>query len=126
MDDTRRTRYAAALLPLLQEALGGVEVCDMSDATGFYQDGVLFALISGDTLHFRVDGHSRAEYDAWERQIAHDEGGGFPLTAGTASALKFRPVPPFVLDDVDLIARWGRKAVDAARRARTAGSPLPR
>ncbi|GEO80947.1 TfoX/Sxy family protein [Pararhodospirillum oryzae] len=107
-----------ALLPLLRATLGTVEVCDMTDATGFYLDGVLFGLVSGGRLHFRVDSGNRTEYDAWEREATPEAGlFGAPLMS---AGLKFRAVPPFVLDDEDRMAEWGRKAFEAAKRARKA------
>ncbi len=91
----------------------------MSDATGLYLDGVLFGLISGGLLHFRVDQHNRADYDAWEQgDEARDMfSQGFP-TGG----LKYRVVPGFVIGDKDRLAAWGRKAWEAAMRARKSTS----
>jgi DNA transformation protein len=109
-----------ALLPLMRAALGQVEAHDMSDATGFYLDGVLFGILSGGLLHFRVDQQTRGDYDAWERQQAEDEEDGIDMFSHgmPTGGLKFRVVPPFVLDSEDRMADWGKKAWEAAKRAR--------
>lgn len=116
-EDLQQTRIAHALLPLLRAALGRVDLCEMTDACGFYLDGVLFGLVSGGQLHFRVDAGNRADYDAWERETASQDFFAAPQTTG---GLKFRAVPPFVLDDEAVLVTWGRKAFEAAKRARQA------
>jgi DNA transformation protein len=109
----------------MRAALGGVKAHDMSDATGFYLDGVLFGILSGGLLHFRVDPQTQAPYDAWDREENEEEDGaggddifsqgGMPL-----AGLKFRVVPPFVLDSEDTMAEWGKRAWEAAKRSRKA------
>ncbi|ABC23007.1 TfoX/Sxy family protein [Rhodospirillum rubrum] len=116
MDDKERGRYVRALLPVMRAALGQVESRDMTDATGLYLDGVLFALVSGGRLHFRTDPINREDYDRWEATSGRESeffSGGLP-----AGGQKFRVVPPFVLDDGDTLAQWGRAAWEAAKRAR--------
>ncbi|MCF8480646.1 MAG: TfoX/Sxy family protein [Rhodospirillum sp.] len=122
--DNDRTSIVQALLPLMRAALGKVEARDMSDATGFYLDGVLFGILSAGLLHFRVDQQTSAPYDTWEQAIKEGEeeedtkdmfSHGMP-TGG----LKFRVVPPFVLDTEDSMAEWGKRAWESAKRAHKA------
>ncbi|WP_413205691.1 TfoX/Sxy family protein [Rhodospirillum sp. A1_3_36] len=115
---------AQALLPLMRAALGGVKAHEMSDATGFYLDGVLFGILSGGLLHFRVDQQTQAPYDAWEREEGQEDGGAggdlFSQGGVPSGGLKFRLVPPFVLDSEDRLAEWGKRAWEAAKRSRKA------
>ncbi|MQX37589.1 hypothetical protein GHC57_13780 [Roseospira navarrensis] len=129
---------AAALLPLLRAALGGVQTRrGEGGVIGLYLQGTLFGLIQDQTLLFRVDARTRAAYDAAETPDAADAadeesadgtdasaslfeppGGGPMTTAG------FRRVPPFVLDDEDTLTDWGKAAWEAAKRGRAATAAL--
>lgn len=109
-------RQAEAVLPLLRAAMGGVEMRVRPDAVGFYLRETLFAIIQDGVLLFRVDAKTRADYDGAEEAGDADPfapPGGSPM--GQAS---YRRLPAFVLDDEDTLAVWGRKAWEAARRAR--------
>lgn len=132
------SRQAEAVLPLLRAALGGVEVRTGHDVIGLYLKGTLFGLVQDGVLLFRVDARTRGDYDAAERaalapdddpeadiETDIDAGTDAAFTPPGGSALSgagFRRVPPFVLDDEDTLAVWGRKAWEAARRTRTAAT----
>jgi len=126
MTPSESNRVADALLPLFRAAMGRVETRDAGDVVGLYLQGTLFGIIQDGVLLFRVDGRTRADYDAAERWDDPDEapeddasGASFeaPGNAGLASA-SFRRLPPFVLDDEDTLADWARKAWEAGKRAR--------
>jgi DNA transformation protein len=122
-------RLAAALLPLLRDALGGVRTRQTDGAIGLFLQGVLFGLIQDGILLFRVDARTRAAYDAAEAGEGGDgdgdgdggEDAGTPFDppgGGAMTVAAFRRVPPFVLDDEDTLADWGKAAWEAAKRSR--------
>ncbi|MBB4284698.1 TfoX/Sxy family protein [Roseospira goensis] len=132
----RAAHVADAVLPLLRAALGGVETRHSGATIGLYLKGTLFGVIQDGVLLFRVDARTRAAYDAAERDadtaddtsadtdsekaaadiMTHFE----PPGGGALVAASFRRVPPFVLDDEDMLADWGRAAWEAGKRARAA------
>jgi DNA transformation protein len=86
----------------------GYTVRRMFGGNGLFWQGLMFGLVAGDTLYFRTDARNRADYESlgltpfkpWEdRKIV--------LKA-------YYPVPEDVLEDVDEIKAWARKAIDAA------------
>lgn len=122
---------AEALLPLLRSALGGVELHRTGDSVGLILKGTLFGVVSDGVLMFRVDARTRGAYDAAERAERLDDPDDatdteatldpFEMPGGAALAtVSFRRVPPFVLDDEDAMAEWGRNAWEAAKRSRAA------
>lgn len=115
-------RLLTACLPLLRAALGGVEVRRRGGVAGLYLRDVLFGVIQDGRLLFRVDARTRRAYDAAEADAdadADETAGAFdPPGGGSMAAATFRRVPPFVLDDEDTLADWGRAAWEAAKRAR--------
>jgi len=126
-------RQLAALLPLLRDALGGVQARRIDGAIGLYLQNTLFGLIQDGVLLFRVDARTRGAYDAAEAtdtderaddedsDDSEDSGAFFEAPGGGAlTSAGFRRVPPFVLDDVDILADWGKTAWEAAKRTRAA------
>jgi len=85
--------------------------------------GTVFGLVSDGVLMFRVDARTRSDYEAAEAAHQDDatERLRDPLAGSGGGALtmvSFRRVPTFVLNDEDTLAEWGRKAWEAAKRAR--------
>jgi len=122
---TASERLAEALLPLLRDALGGVEVRRGDGAVGLYLQNTLFGLIQDGVVLFRVDARSRAAYDAAHGEAAEDDdpGSAFdPPGGGTMTTAAFRRLPHFVLNDEDTLADWGKDAWEAAKRSRVTAS----
>ncbi len=80
----------------------------MFGGTGLFWQGIMFALVAGDTLYFRTDQRNRPDYEAlgltpfkpWEdRKVV--------LKA-------YYPVPEETIEDADELTLWARKAIDAA------------
>ncbi|KAA5607319.1 TfoX/Sxy family protein [Roseospira marina] len=131
MTSSVNERTLAAVLPLFRAALGGVEARPGHDAIGLLLQGVLFGLIQDGVILFRVDARTRPAYDAAEASTAEDgdavevddghgpwNGMAEPSIGGASASLGFRRLPPFVLDDEDTLADWGKAAWEAAKRAR--------
>lgn len=86
----------------------------MFGGAGLYRKGVMFALIAGDVLYFRVDGTNRADYEAAGR-------GPFRPYRDRKTVLPYYEVPVDVVEDRDELAAWAEKAWAAALRARREG-----
>lgn len=102
--------YRAYVLEQLA-CLGGVTDRPMFGGVGIYLDRVFFALIANDVLYFKVDDSNRADYE----------------TAGMAAfkpyptrhtTMPYYEVPVSVLEDVEQLTAWGRKAYAVASRDR--------
>ena len=91
--------------------LGRVTLRRMCGKTGVFCDGLMFAMVTEDTLYFRVDDHNRA---------AFEEAGAFPPLnyekGGRTIDLSFWRAPERLLDEPDEFVTWARTALAAARR----------
>lgn len=94
--------------------LGPVQVKRMFGGAGGYADGVMFLLIADDAIYLKADDALRAELKA--------EGCG-PFVwipekgprAGEHVAMGYWRLPDAALDDPELAAEWGRKALAVAK-----------
>lgn len=96
---------------------GRVEPRRMFGGVGLFRDGLMIALVTGDTLYFKVDDGNRAEFEA---------AGMGPFTYGARGervVMSYYEAPADVFDDPDVLARWARSAHDAALRAARARRP---
>ena len=91
--------------------LGRVTMRRMFGKTGVFCDGLMFGMVTDDTLYFRVDDHNRA---------AFKEAEAFPPLSyqkkGCAIDLSFWRAPERLFDEPDELATWARAALGAARR----------
>ena len=110
--------------------LGGVTVRRMFGKTGVFCDGVMFGMVTENTLYFRVDDQNR---------VTFREAEAFPplnyAKKGSTIDLSFWRVPERLFDEPDELVTWARAALAAAhrvaaKRERTApkkkSSPRPR
>ena len=91
--------------------LGRVTMRRMFGTTGVFCDGLMFGVVTNDTLYFRVDDHNRAVFK--EAQSVP------PLNykkKGRAIDLSFWRAPERLLDEPDELVMWARAALEAARR----------
>src|SRR5258708_38312580 len=90
--------------------LGSVTMRRMFGKTGVFCDGVMFGMVTNDTLYFRVDDHNRAVFKEAE---------SFPPLSyekkGRAIDLSFWRAPERLLDEPDELVTWARAALAAAR-----------
>jgi len=92
-------------------ALGHVTVRRMFGGAGVYCDGLMFGLVAGEVLYFRVDAGNGAAFAAEGLE---------PFTyqaRGRDVVLPYRRVPERLFDDPDEMTAWAREALAAARRA---------
>jgi len=101
--------------------LGRVTLRRMFGKTGVFCDGVMFGMVTDNTLYVRVDDHNRATFK---------EAAAFPplnyAKKGSTIDLAFWRVPERLFDEPDELVAWARAALAAAHRVavkRTATSP---
>lgn len=98
--------------------LGHVTTRRMFSGAGVYCDGVIFALILRDTLHFKVDDGNRGAYEAEGLQPFSYEAKGRTVQVGA-----YWRVPERLFDDPDEMVEWARAALEAGRRAQSRKKP---
>src|SRR5947199_10701952 len=79
--------------------------------TGVFCDGLMFGMITEDTLYVRVDDHNRAVFKEAEAAppLNYDK-------KGRTIDLSFWRVPERLLDEPDELILWARAALGAAGR----------
>jgi DNA transformation protein len=91
--------------------LGRVSMRRMFGKTGVFCDGLMFAMVTDDTLYFRVEDHNRE---------AFSEAASFPplnyAKGGRTIDLAFWRAPERLWDESDELIAWARTALAAARR----------
>jgi DNA transformation protein len=92
-------------------SLGHITGKSMFGGVGIYLDGVIFGLIAHDVVYFKVGDSNRADYEAVGMKP-------FRPYRGTKTTMPYYEVPVSVLEDVDQVAAWGRKAYTVAARGR--------
>ena len=91
--------------------LGRVTMRRMFGKTGVFCDGLMFGMVTNDTLYFRVDDHNRAVFKEAESAP--------PLNyekKGRTIDLSFWRAPERLLDEPDELVSWAQAALAAARR----------
>ena len=91
--------------------LGRVTMRRMFGKTGVFCNGLMFGMVTNDTLYLRVDDHNRAVFKEAESVP--------PLNyekQGRSIDLSFWRAPERLLDEPDELVTWARAALAAARR----------
>ena len=99
---------------------GDVKIKLMFGAGGVYFKDQMFAVIDGESIYFKVGDANRADFEAE---------GVEPFVIETKSgpvATSYYAVPPHVLDDADELAKWARRAYEAAIAGRAKKKKPPR
>lgn len=99
--------------------MGPVQVKRMFGGAGVYADGLMFALLADEAIYIKADNVLRAEL--------REEGCG-PFVwvpergprRGEQVEMGYWRLPDAALDDPELAATWGRKALAVAKAARAA------
>jgi DNA transformation protein len=110
-----------SLVALLQEQLeplGGIGFRRMFSGAGIYCDGVIFGLILGGTLHFKVDDGNRAGYQAEGMAPFSYQAKGKTRQVGA-----YWRVPERLFDEPEEMVAWARAALAAGRRASVEKKP---
>jgi DNA transformation protein and related proteins len=102
-----RNEYLQYVLEQLA-ALPRVTSRHMFGGFGLYCDGLFFALIFSDTLYFKVGDANREEYESRGMNRFR------PYEDRPELSMTYYEVPADVLEDVEAVVAWARRAVDAA------------
>jgi DNA transformation protein and related proteins len=91
--------------------LGRLTMRRMFGKTGVFCDGVMFGMVTENTLYFRVDDQNRATFKEAESfpPLNYQKKGG-------TIDLSFWRVPERLFDEPDELVAWARAALAAARR----------
>jgi DNA transformation protein len=90
--------------------LGHVTVRRMFGGAGVYCGGLMFGLVSDDTLYFRVDDGNRGAFEAEGQQPFRYD------AKGRTVVLPYWSVPERLFDEPEEMTVWARAALAAARR----------
>jgi DNA transformation protein len=98
--------------------LGRLALRRMFGMTGVFCDGVMLAVVTENTLYFRVDDENRETFK---------EAQSYPplnyRKRGATIDLSFWRVPDRLYDEPDEFISWGRAALSAARRVAAKRQP---
>jgi DNA transformation protein len=104
-----RTSYEARALDQLSE-LGDVTSRPLFGGFGIYWNDVIFGILFGERLYFKVGPESQGEY------LARGMG---PFRLNDRQTLKsYYEVPPEVLDDQEVLLSWAREAIRVGQDTR--------
>jgi DNA transformation protein and related proteins len=92
---------------------GRVTARAMFGGVGLYLDGLFFALIDDDTLYLKVDGGTRARYEAAGSKPF------CPFPDRPEQAMGYWQVPAEVLEDAEELGDWAREAMGVALAKRS-------
>lgn len=112
---------SAGFLAFLEEQLGGlgpVSIRRMFSGAGFFADGTMFALVANDTLYFKADETTRADFEA-EGMDAFT----YATKGGRNTLVSYWRAPERLFDEPDEMLAWARKALVTARRSSTKKPP---
>ena len=100
-------RALARLLPM-----GPVRARAMFGSWGLFLDDVMFALIAGERLYFKVDAETEARFvGAGSQAFTY-------ARRGARVAMSYREAPAGALEATEALLPWAELGLDAARRAR--------
>ena len=100
--------------------LGRITLRRMFGKTGVFADGVMFAMVSENTLYFRVDDLNRATF-----KEAEAFGPLNYAKQGQTIDLAFWRAPDRLFDETDELVAWARAALGAAHRVAAKRKPQP-
>jgi DNA transformation protein len=98
--------------------VGSISVKRMFGGAGVYAEGLMFALLAEETIYIKVDTALKAE-------LMQEKSGPFVWSpengprAGEKVEMGYWRLPEPALDDPDLAAQWGLKALNVARAKAT-------
>jgi DNA transformation protein len=101
--------------------LGHITTRRMFSGAAIYCEGVVFALVLRDVLHFKVDDGNRGAYVAEGLEPFIYQAKGRPVRVEA-----YRRVPERLFDDPDEMLAWARAALAAGRRAPSKQKPKAR
>jgi len=108
-----RPQYLAYLLEQL-EGVADLRSRRMFSGVGLYSGDLFFGLIHDDTLFFKTDGSTSADY------IARGMPRFMPFPTRPEAVLAYHQVPADIIEDGEALQIWARKSVAVAQVSQTA------
>ena len=102
--------YKRFVLDQLDE-LGEVQARSMFGGLGLYHRDLFFGIVARDVLYLKVDDTTRGDYERAGM-------GPFRPFPGRTPSRRYYTVPLEVLESAEELARWARRAVAVAKKAR--------
>lgn len=92
--------------------MGAIAVRRMFGGAGVYAEGTMFALIADDTLYFKADDATRADFEAEGMEPFN-----YTTKDGRNTIMSYWRAPERLFDEPDEMQSWARKALAAAKRS---------
>lgn len=89
--------------------IDGISSKSMFGGYGFYKDGIIFAIIADEKLHFKVGSSNQKDYE--------DYGSApfvYPMKNGKTTTLSFWELPADIMEDKEILPSWIEKSVQAS------------
>jgi DNA transformation protein and related proteins len=99
----------------LFEPVGRVAFRRMFGGLGIFRDGLMFGLVAGEVVHLKVDGSTRAAFEA-----EGCEPFSYATKDGRRTLTSYWRLPERLLDEPDELRQWALDAVETAKRAEAA------
>jgi DNA transformation protein and related proteins len=107
-----RSSFQILVLDQLSRAIPGIRSRSMFGGVGIYSGQLFFALISDDTLYFKVDESTRPDFEA--RGM-----GPFRPFGDEGGTMMYYQLPEDLLEDPEALRPWAEKAIAIARQKKT-------
>jgi DNA transformation protein len=104
--------FQTLVLDQLGRVVRGIRGRAMFGGVGIYSGEIFFALIANDTVYFKVDESTRADFE--ERGMEP-----FRPFGDDGGTMKYYQLPEEILEDADALRLWVEKAVAVARRSKS-------
>jgi DNA transformation protein len=105
----------------LLSGVGPVTGRSMFGGYCLFMDGLAVGLIDDDRLYLRVDDQTRGQFEA-----AGSAPFVYPSKKGPMTMNSYWSIPEEAVDDPEQAVKWGRLALEAARRANAAKANKPK
>jgi len=92
-------------------AFGNVTARKMFSGYGIFRDGIMFGLVSDDTLYLKTDQVNRPDFEAQDPQPFRYH------RKDQLIAMSYYRVPPEAVENADALFRWAEAAFAAAIRS---------
>jgi len=110
--------FRTFVLEQLARAAPDIRGRSMFGGLGIYSENLFFALVADDTLYFKVDDTNRPDFEALGL-------GPFRPYDDDSEVMQYYEVPADLLEDADSLRPWVAKAIEVARRKKSAKRSRP-
>ena len=101
------------------DGCGPIVTKRMFGGVGIYSGDIFFAIIDNDILYLKTGDSNRKDFE-------REGSGPFRPAGAGGETMMYYNVPVSILEDADLLAAWGRKAIAVAVAAKARKKPAKR